>query len=59
MFYFHSFQINFDTIGVVNPAIKRHAAKFCINSDEKYNIGAIHAAKQLPQLNGLKLSFHL
>jgi hypothetical protein len=34
-------------------------AMFKINSGAKYNTIAIHEAKQLPQLKGLKLSRHL
>jgi hypothetical protein len=32
---------------------------FIINSGEKYNTIAIHEAKQLPQLKGLKSTPHL
>jgi hypothetical protein len=53
VFYFHKFHINFEIIGAKNPAININEIRLRTNSGAKYNIGAIHAAKQLPQLKGL------
>jgi hypothetical protein len=43
----------------MNPDINNTLAMLRINSGEKYNTTATHEAKQLPQLKGLKLIFHL
>lgn len=42
-----------------NPDINTTLAISTTNLGEKYNTTPTHAAKQLPQLKGLKLSFHL
>jgi hypothetical protein len=46
-------------MGAIKPDINTTLAMFTTNSGEKYNMTPTHAAKQLPQLKGLKLTFHL